>query len=50
MIAAPDANDAPLAGAVRLTVGATFDAVTVIGTAVDVVGAPWLSVATAVSE
>ena len=51
VIAVPCGDEAPLAGAVRLTVGATFDgAVTVIGTAVDVVGAPWLSVATAVSE
>ena len=46
VIAAPAANDAPLAGAVRLTVGGLF---TVMVTDADVVVAPRLSVATAVS-
>ena len=50
VIAAPEANDAPLAGAVKLTVGGLLGAVTVIVTAADVVVAPRLSVATAVSE
>src|SRR5579862_2219446 len=46
VIGEPGANVAPLAGAVRLTVGALF---TVIVTGADVVVAPRLSVATAVS-
>ena len=46
VIAAPAANDAPLAGAVRLTVGAVL---TVIVTGAEVVVPPRLSVATAVS-
>jgi hypothetical protein len=50
VIAVPEANEAPLAGDVRLTVGALLGAVTVIPTAADVVVAPRLSVATAVSE
>ena len=50
VIAAPEANEAPLAGAERLTVGGVLGEVTVIPTAAEVVVAPWLSVATAVSE
>src|SRR5579862_9870591 len=49
VMATPDANEAPLDGDVMLTVGGVFVVVTVTVTAVDVVVAPRLSVATAVS-
>ncbi len=50
VIAAGAMKVAPLVGLVMLTVGRVFGALTVILTALDVVTAPKLSVALAVSE
>ena len=51
VMAVPAATDVPPAGVVRLTEGGLFGGgVTVIAIAAEVVVAPWLSVAVAVSE